>query len=400
MTLEKDGKRILFDGAFAKDILLVDLPQTEHTLSSTVDKTVCCGGINYLINWFKTEGFEVKNENYRIQKDAFYHISKWARQVIENEDRLFLSSDVGIYEEEFADTGVKDFIAGQLDGHEIVAIYDASDYLDYSYISGIDNRPWIIIRACLQSNRKYSGLIKKMCEPEHCIRREKTIVILSVNEMRNCGFEINEGVSWEQLTYQTCNSIENSETLSKFGYIIVCFGQEGCLIWSREKTYLVYYPTEIEGDYCDRVKRNVFGKMHTFHFAFIRVLALLLSSVEELDICKLGECAKVGLNAMRLIISVGYSSTCEYPLLEVRTLIKKDFEKIKSSPRKETSEWSSICLCSKVITEDIFFLLKTMDKDKLLGEKIVKHGIHCVSGANFLKNGKRNKNIAIFLRGY
>jgi hypothetical protein len=194
----------------------------------------------------------------------------------------------------------------------IIAICDLydSDHTIYREVIKY-NDAWKVIRTIFHKE-KPSRLVA-MLHTSKC--SEKSIIILNARDLREAGFEIKRGLSWEQLVKQTVEVINSRDVLKKNRFIIVCFEHDGVLLLDRNKNEktLFFYPNNIEGDYVKSEGGYPFGLLVTFQAAITITLKELCKN-ESSDIsCIISQGIRIGLEAMRELIKLGFNASHEVP---------------------------------------------------------------------------------------
>lgn len=236
--------------------------------------------------------------------------------------RLYLTNHIGLINEGMRDNIIplasEDLI--NMKSSDIVAIYNMSNtfFCNKEQLQSIGETAIILLRTKFENNRQPSNFLKMLGEAKLC---QQTILLFNVNELRRAGFNINKGVSWEQLLIETMKSIKMIPDYNEYMYIIVCFNHEGCLIYSKDVQKLVFYPGEIEGDYVIKNDKKVFGPIICMQ-AYIAKKIMETPKWKSIDKLRpyMLEIVKSGLAVMRELIKLGYDEKAHYPTSELAEL--------------------------------------------------------------------------------
>jgi hypothetical protein len=241
------------------------------------------GGVHTLIGLLNnsnlSENFEyLDNTTFGNGSDT---LSRW----IEKEDGVFLVDQFGVLGKcvppEQTPTPQIDNDIANLKKSNIIVAYNMSDKNKYERLtndnSNYDKCEFILLRTKIRENRQLTPFSSALRESDKLLR--KTILLFTAANLRQGGFNIQKGVSWEQLATETINSLKKIEKYNVFEAIIVCFANEGCLIYrgKSEKATLFFYPDEIEGDYSLKYEKRVFASTITMQATLAYALAHISS---------------------------------------------------------------------------------------------------------------------------
>ncbi|MCL2477661.1 ATP-binding protein [Candidatus Bathycorpusculum sp.] len=254
---------------------------------------------------------------------------------------------------------------------DIITVCDLYNSTYETYDEITKNRDaWKIVRTICQSKMEKSHLVTKLDETQ---QYNKTIIILNARDLREVHdpanlCTIHDGLSWEQLVTETFLVIDNDVVLKKFEFIIICFEHEGVLVLNKTtgKHTLLFYPTELEGDYTKSKCSTPFGLLLTFQATITMVLEAMIAGVAIVDPVVTG--ARIGLDAMRHLIDKGFEKDGSYPYEVIHDFIVDKISGTgKSAPLgSEKYEISNAKIKSK------FTILQK--KNKKLCQEIIKYG--------------------------
>lgn len=290
------------------------------------------GAVQVIPNFFKENNIKEVTCNY-AKNCTYTSISKWDKLKVNKQDRLFLNENISISVREDGKSNYQSEIR-TLGDNELYVIHNVSDEIEYKFDKCSDST-WFIIRTLFQIDQNPTKLISNFPD---CYKH-KTVLLININDLRKGGFNIKEGISWEQLTYQTYKAIKKYEKLNDFRYIVISYEQEGALVISNnhgEKFVLSYINSEIEGEYIKKIKRNSFSKMITMEICMI--MFMLQVGLNNVNLSTITYAAASSILAIRKIIDKGYSLEGKYPYKDIYDLIldiqqsynSDEFEKILS----------------------------------------------------------------------
>lgn len=170
-------------------------------------------------------------------------------------------------------------------------------------------------------------------------KQKNAILVVNVDELRRCGYNIREGISWEQIVSETRRAVEKTKIDGKqitecCKAVLICIEREGCLLFYQGKTYLFYYCDKIEGDFVREKNRAVFGTTSVMQAAITQKLFETKPEAdEEKALC---DSVKCGLILMHELLSCGYKMVSEgkldFPYKEIakaHDVLTKDQKKVK-----------------------------------------------------------------------
>lgn len=191
----------------------------------------------------------------------------------------------------------------------------------------------------LLETNKQATIIVKMCRPLSAGKLwdyvtssvwRRLIVIVSADDMRECGANISRRLSWERTAQDFVRQMTNNPQMQKLAAcpeLIVRFGIDAAIYRNRQEgkttTRLFYDPTQSENSHLNSSD----GDMHGLASSFTAALSakLLSNSAGTNDIA---DGIKSGINSARRLISCGFgeiSQEPDYPGKEI-------FESSKSDP--------------------------------------------------------------------
>ena len=337
MTVSPTRKKIFVLGDRPTDLILVhENPRLDSNRNSKynldnrgeVTEYTRSSGIDTLKKIFDEmdKEFEAYKPSIPV-KACLKTISVWEKR----KDALFFARDIGVsvkpIKKELDGNDVKN-----LEKSDIIVVYDmgSCEYCSKEQLEGIGNGGLILFRTMFP-NKDGTPFFKFL--QDNSKLANKTILLFNVNELRRGGFNIEKGISWETIVKQTTAALkiiyDKKYSVTAF---IVCFDQEGCLIYYGEtgNVELFFYPDEIEGDFVLREKKRVFGSIITMQVS----LAYTLSSDYKIKYNmtddapferKLGDGVKTGLVVMREIAKKGFTKTAKVRYKEIaEAVINKD----------------------------------------------------------------------------
>jgi len=267
---------------------------------------------------------------------------------------------------------------------------------------------WFIIRTIMAYNTEknehdVTSLIKDIKNNDKLCKQ--TIVLLPVDNLRICNYDIEQGLSWEKLAFQTYNSILCSEYLRMMGFVVITFGHEGCLVVHKNddgshNCELIYYPFKIEGDITQAAKNSGFANLLTLQ----TIIAKFLSEINNgsLDVMELlCKGIKYGLKAMRKLVITGYNISkndtdakwvVNYPFDDITKIINENSEECCESQESISSivfDFANTQIRNKSIS--IREIMIPNDSLKTILENIVRKGFSKINedmGIPLLMYGK------------
>lgn len=153
-----------------------------------------------------------------------------------------------------------------------------------------------------------TDLLLKILENGATAEQPNTILVVNIEELRRCGYNIREGISWEQLVLETKQAVEKTrikgtQITECCKAVLVCIKHEGCLLFYQGKTYLFYYCDKIEDDFAREKKHAVFGSTSVMQAVITQGLSEKGEKSEEEALCN---SVKYGLALMRELLNWGY----------------------------------------------------------------------------------------------
>lgn len=158
------------------------------------------------------------------------------------------------------------------------------------------------------------GALWKRVKEHHA---QRTVMVLTADELRASGATISRGLSWERTAFETWQAVAYStefEQLRACAWIVVTHGLEGALLVNTKDGMLDaatqwFSPLLSEGD----IVRSSHGDMTGFGSAFSAALAasLIADSPIALDRGPLSAAVKKGMLATRRMLEAGFGTTEE-----------------------------------------------------------------------------------------
>jgi hypothetical protein len=288
-----------------------------HTLSGIVSK------LSDAFTFFENKTFANGSDT----------ISQWTKKG----DGLFLVNQFGVLKKGGVPTTASSQVYPEdidnLKKSNIIVVYNISDKNTYNELTSDPNNfnacELMLLRTKLCENGQLTEFAKKL--DVHSGLLSKTILLLTATNLRQGGFNIQKGVSWEQLVTETINSLKKIEKHNIFEAIIVCFANEGCLIYHGKcgKATLFFYPHEIEGDHSLKSGKRVFASTITMQVAIAYALAHITSDKDKKK--ELANGVKSGLRAMKYLVDIGYTPEGAYPYTQIADKIKEYYTNINES---------------------------------------------------------------------
>jgi hypothetical protein len=237
-------------------------------------------------------------------ESKYLTLSRWVEKTIDNKTGLFLDQYIGVKSPQGPDYDNK---SENIQDKQIAVICDVYNS-KYGYYNDLADKftGWIVVRTLPEKDRKMSYLMQKLYRKGN---KEKIIILLNSKDLRNAGYDISAGISWEQLITETYRALSGSGW-SKFAYLIICFEHEGIMLFdnTHRKHTVIFYPNEIEGDYL-RNHSKVFGHLITFQAALAICLCKRYNELEDINavMSVLTDASKAGIGAMRELLGNGFS---------------------------------------------------------------------------------------------
>jgi hypothetical protein len=303
-------------------------------------------------------------------------ISSWIKKRIDDKTRLFRDKYMGAA---YTTEKKRSTICSNTN-YDIIAVCDLynteHELCTTALLQQTDT--WKVVRTVCQIGMKKTVFVKKLWANKIF---SKTIIILNARDLReakNNESSILNGRSWEQLTAETISVVTKDDELKFFEYVIICFEHEGVLIlhngdekYDRAPTYkLFYYPTEIEGDYVKQKGSHPFGLLLTFQAAITMTLKTALLSTPFVDPVIIG--ARIGLDAMRHLIDIGFEENGDYPNEFMCAFITDKICKATTMDPNPVPYSKSASYDVPNNNPNKFAIIKK--KDKMLCYEIIKYG--------------------------
>lgn len=258
--------------------------------------------------------------------------------------------------------------------------------------------------------------------------REKLILVVSADDLRRDGVNINRRLSWERtakdFVWQSGDNGKLSPLVEASSILIVCFGTDGAILSTKRGKdrmfYLYYDPMVAEDGFRDDCEGDMIG----FSSAFVAGLTAHIARRGYEDIKDLGEAVRKGLRCARQLFRRGFGaegSEVDYP---AKPLFGRDDEKethiameeipIPAPPKlADTNSWHILGSNGLIGLEDIarqiviegedgvlknfpmgkFGKLKTVDRNEIESFRSMRNLMR-----EYLKNPtpKRPLSIAVF----
>ena len=269
--------------------------------------------------------------NQQSVKSNLKTFSEWVK---DDDGKLFLVDQAGEDEiDTISHLEVKQSNNKDIVDSEIISVYNMSDTLYYSdsVLSRIAEKAvvqHIVIRTMFHDkenkDERITNFLKLLSKYPTLVN--KTILVFDVNELRQGGFNVPKGVSWESLLKDTIRSLKDIPQFDSLEAIVACFNYEGCLVCSREnvnKDYsyrLFFYVNEIENAFVTREQKRVSGTITTMQASLIRALSDSTKTFEK----QLDDGVERGLRAMRTLLKTGFEKDANFPYKEIVTAITSD----------------------------------------------------------------------------
>ncbi len=268
---------------------------------------------------------------------AFGTISKWFRVKEGNDIHYFMKESLGQTESTFEE-GRADISHGNApdqaridsgeqmgaeigNGTRIATIYDMEREdacighppsnsgrfsFESEYYADVEA---IILRTRFGKHQASSQTINEIC-----LRglMDKTILYTTVDDMRRAGFNIRKGLSWEQLTFETCRSIQSSDYLEGFRAIIVKYDNEGFFVYADGCASVAYYADMMEAAMTHAATGRVFGSTIVVIAGLTH--AILMAEPGTDFVATLCKGMAVGLSASHRLLKIGYIDEDDRPV--------------------------------------------------------------------------------------
>lgn len=189
---------------------------------------------------------------------------------------------------------------------------------------------WILPGSKYSSKRppEPTDLLLKILENGAAGEPKNAILVVNIEELRRCGYNIREGISWEQLVLETKQAVEKTRIKEKqitecCKAVLVCIKHEGCLLFYQGKTYLFYYCDKIEDDFVREKKHAVFGSTSVMQAVITQGLSKEGRENEEVTLCN---SVRYGLALMRELLDHGYElkdTNLDFPYGHIADKYKK-----------------------------------------------------------------------------
>lgn len=170
-------------------------------------------------------------------------------------------------------------------------------------LSSDSDKPWVVLKI---SAPLCAGDLWHRVVGSHA---EKTVLIVSVEELRREQARITQGISWERTVTDVIDELCNNpqfESLCRCRYLVCVFGREGALVVSRtgdqRKFSLVFDCGNVEGDWSHDLLGNVPGSTAVLTAA---VATGVLRLAETGDAGEIGRSAASGLELIRAALRAG-----------------------------------------------------------------------------------------------
>jgi hypothetical protein len=221
---------------------------------------------------------------------------------------------------------------GSENPYNVVSIYDNAiedkegflEQVKDKYFPSDDpsSRPLLLIRTRLRRGAQLPPFICGMKQ-----QRESTVLLLNIDEMQWAGFFIEKPVSWEQVLRETAQCIREIEEHEKFLAIVVCFKNQGAVIYCKDYYSLVFFEDAIGDLSSDSGDNQIYGSMMVSQaaltVALVRLVEVLREGGEERGetewpkeklrkvVETLNKGLEAGLYAKRRLLRTGYDARLE-----------------------------------------------------------------------------------------
>ncbi len=160
----------------------------------------------------------------------------------------------------------------------------------------------IVLRTRFGKHQMPSQTVEEICR-EHLA--DKTVLYTTVDDMRRAGFNIRKGLSWEQLTFETCRAIRSVDCLAGFRAVIVKYDNEGFLLYNDGEASITYYANSMENEMSAQATGRVFGSTIAVEAALTHTL--LTAESDESFLTTLCKGMTIGLDASHELLASGYA---------------------------------------------------------------------------------------------
>lgn len=315
-----------------------------------------------LFHAFSPDQYKLPDENTIKRREPVSEtISEWeVEKDSKGEEHYYLKQQTGYATQSDAKTRVDLQAVG---AHSIVAIYnmESKQYEDENekevkaecIANALTKTSACVIRSgwispgtvCSSDKRKPTDLLLKILE-NGAADQKNVILVVNVDELRRCGYNIREGISWEQLVLETKQAVEKTRIKEKqitecCKAVLVCIKHEGCLLFYQGKTYLFYYCDKIEDDFVREKKHAVFGSTSVMQAVITQGLSKEGGENEEVTLCN---SVRYGLALMRELLDHGYElkdTNLDFPYGHIADKYKK-LQDPESEERKKMNIIKSI----------------------------------------------------------
>jgi hypothetical protein len=353
MSGTQNGEKTYILGDKVEDTLLISRQKKYNNLRSAVIQEMhkTNGGTQTLSNLLK----EMKIESEFLYSDNPAKVARTLSEWVEKEvsiqgktvKRVFLEKRSGFYVDSDEKTNEKPLeekmadAVNKLENCKLAAIHDicySTPHLE-NYLAALKKnvqQKHVLFRTKFYTVTNSKTFFSQFCTDVDLVKQ--TILLFDVNDLRPVFSSIQKGVSWEQLTTQTLSSLKHISKLGgniehrDFKAIVVCFNQEGCLVYSKDGVKLFFYPDEIEGDSVLTHKKDIFSIVTVMQASLTLALSKATPDMPVNEFNKLlCKGVKIGLVSMRHLANIGFTEKAEFPSSEIATNIKNCFEEYDTS---------------------------------------------------------------------
>ncbi|MCL2173105.1 MAG: AAA family ATPase [Candidatus Bathyarchaeota archaeon] len=340
-----------------------------HELTrDTVKEHINDAGTSTLKELFNALNDSIKVSDYLLPDDCtitiFSEWYKWSEEKDCEKQGLFLKKYAGItnnLEELIEHPKSLPGLCNAFTENDIIVVYNLSEsqmYCSCKDLQGLKNKN-ILFRTIFKEGKVPTKFFNELYAGDrNGYLSNQTILIFDVSDLRQSGFNVQKGVSWDQLVAQTVNALKCIQNYNNFKAIVVCFDCDGCLLYkpmkadkSNEAIDLFFYPGYNEGDFVLKQGHRVSSKVITMQAS----LTYALSSDKTLE-----EGIKNGLVAMREITKTGFTEKAKFNYDVVAAVFKDNKQKgrdrpvqcpIKDPAKKTTtdSNWENFSITDKVL---------------------------------------------------
>jgi len=386
-----DYKKVFILGDEIEDLVLVrnfrnsDVsPSYDLFTENQVEKHQLQSGIRMLKELLSKSGVPISNLDVVRNGKIIETISEWKKQDVEHKERLFLKDQLGLLTRDISQEQ-------QLEKQTqdaVMAIYNiTNNEYPSNIMDGLKECFCVVLRTRFDSQRGSTLCLKCLCKNDERIK--KTVLLFNVNELRRGGFNVPNGVSWEQIVAYTIRSLKDIPHYNEFKAIVVCFNYEGCLViindLNNSRASLFFYPGEMEGDHVLNSGHHVFGSMTTMQASLTRALSLCKGQNEFEN--QLYHGVKCGLEAMRKLVDIGFSSKAEFPYSEITQIIST-FQNSNDLATFQIDNYAKLLLNEATEYTIIGQIIKDLNNKETLASLCKQ----------IITNGKPSDNAVPFLR--